>query len=137
MTNDSAIILNYLLDQSDLTTLTGTRIWAEADTPPATYRPSEGPAICFKRRGGVMDEEAVILSPSYQFKIYGADGATGQSTSPEASADTVYRKLFDVLNFAGTALIRGVQLEAMGQTLREPDTKWTYMLVYFRAQVVN
>lgn len=137
MVDTSEIILNFLLDQPALVAEINTQIYAECDTPPADYSPSDGGCICFKRRGGTIDEEAAVLSPSYQFKVYGADGADFQTESPEASANRIYGVLFDVFNFAGSGLIRGAQLEAQGQLLYEPDTKWAYVLAFFRAQVIN
>lgn len=137
MTNDSRTVRDFLLSQPSLIALTGQRVWAEADTPPAGYKPSDGPAICFKRRGGGTDYEAVNLFPSFQFKIYGADGATGQTTSPEASADTVYRTLFDVFNQTFGYQIKSAEIESLGNTLIEPNTKWVYILCYYKLQVLN
>jgi hypothetical protein len=135
--DSSAVILQFLLNQPALVAEINTRIHAERDTPPVEYHPSQGGCICFKRRGGGIDEEAAVLSPSYQFKIYGADGADFQTESPEASANRIYGILFDVFNFAGNGLIRGVQLEALGQSLREPDSQWVFVLAFFRVQVIN
>lgn len=138
MIDDSATILTYLLSRAELTALVGSRIWAESNTPPADqYKPSDGPGICFKRRGGGFDYEAVNLFPSYQFKIYGADGAAGQTTSPEASANQVYRTLFDIFNYHSEYLIKSAELEAQGQTLFEPDTRWLYVLCFYKVQVLN
>lgn len=137
MIDTSEVILNFLLDQPVLVSLINTRIYAERDTPVAGYHPNLGGCICFKRRGGTFDEEAAVIGSSYQFKVYGADGAEFQTETPEAAADTIYRTLFDCLNFASSYLIRGAQMEALGQTLREPDTKWVYVLAFFRVQVIN
>lgn len=134
MVSTSEVILQFLLNQPALVAEINTRIFADRDTPPPEYQPSEGGCICFRRRGGTMDEEAAVLAPSYQFKVYGAEL---QTESPEASAERIDRVLFDVFNFAGSHLIRGAVQETMGQPLREPDTQWAYMLTFYRVQVIN
>jgi hypothetical protein len=135
MIDTSAALRAFLLDQPELVALTDVRIWAERDTPPPGYTPSDGAAICFKPRGGPPpDEEAAVLSPSYQFKLY---GQVGGLTSPEASAGELYGVLFDVLNYASAYILKSAVLEAQRQTLREPDTGWVYALCFYKMQFLN
>ncbi len=128
MIDTSEVIRAFLIIQPLLTALTGQRLWAERDTPPEGYALSAGPAICFKRRGGGLDYEAVVLRPSVQFKCYGPS---------ELAANQVYRALFDGLSRAGTGLILAAELETQGQTLYEPDTGWPYVLAFFKFQIIN
>jgi len=129
MIDTAEVIRGFLTIQPQVTGLTGQRIWAERDTPPEGYVLSnDGPAICFKRRGGGVDYESVVLRPSVQFKLYGRT---------ELEANQVYRALFDVLSRANTGLILAAELETQGQTLYEPETGWPYVLVFFKFQIIN
>jgi hypothetical protein len=134
MINDHKTVRDFLLTNGPLVALVDTRIYPDMETPPAGYEPTDGPCICFKRRGGSQDYEAVNLFPSYQFKCYGEIGGT---QSPEASAEEVYRALFEALNYQSTYLIKSVEMEAQGQPLLEPDTGWKYTLCFYRLQVLN
>lgn len=128
MIDTAEVIRGFLIIQPQVTALTAQRIWAERDTPPEGYVISDGPAICFKRRGGGVDYESVVLRPSIQFKVYGRT---------ELEANQVYRALFDVLARAGTGVILAAELETLGQTLYEPETGWPYVLVFFKFQIIN
>lgn len=134
MIDDAKTLLDFLQADGPLTVLFDRRIWAEMETPPPAYKPSQGLGMCFRRRGGTQDYEAVNLFPSYQFKIY---GQVGGLLSSEASANEGYRALYEALNYRATYLIKSAELEAQGQTLREPDTGWAYSLCFYRLQVLN
>jgi hypothetical protein len=124
----SKAILDYLLAQPGLTNVVEGRIYAEVDTPPPGYTPADGQAICFKTRGGIQDYEGAILMPSVQFKCYGAS---------EFEANEAYRALCDALNDKASYAIKYARLEALGVTLREPDTDWIYVLAFFSILVTN
>jgi len=128
MVDAPAVVLAHLNNQAPLTALTGTRIWAETETPPPGYTPADGAAICFSTRGGGLDQEDAVVIPSVQFKVYaGTAYAAGQA----------YRALFDALHGGrGEGLLHG-NLEAPGQALLEPDTLWPYVLCFFEIMVFN
>jgi len=116
--DETKIVLDHLLA---VTTL-GTRIHADADTPPAGYTPADGPCYCFKARGGIDEDTEVIQIVSMQFKCYG---------DTNIAARQAYRALNDVLKTAKTYRIMSARREALGVTLNEPDTGWPYVLVYY------
>lgn len=118
------VLLDFLLDQADLTDIVGARIWAEMDVPPqaAHYKPSDGGAIVFKRSGGNLDYSRVLLSPRWQFKCYGETTVV---------ANTVYRKLVDVLDDRSGPGFYKAMLDVDGQTLTEPSTGWIFTLCFF------
>ncbi len=123
------IIRDYLAAQAGLTALTGTRIYAEVDTPPTPgYTPDDGGAVCFKIRGGSVDYTAAILKASVQFKCYGAT---------EVAANQVYRALHDALDEAAAGTFKSAIQENLGQTLQEPDTGWYFTLVFFTVMVID
>jgi hypothetical protein len=128
MQNASKAIRDYLLTKAALVALAGTRIYAEANTPPAGYKLSDGGAICFKARGGRPEYVDVLLAPSYQFKCYG---------TTELTANQLYQALYDALQNAQTYIIRGARCEVLGQTLAEPETGWPFVLTFFKVMVTN
>lgn len=121
-------VLDFLLAQASLTNVVERRIYAEVDSPPAGYKPADGPAICLKMRGGGQDYESAVLLPSMQFKIYGES---------EAVVNAAYRALCDALNDKASYTIKYAMLETLGQTLREPGIGWIYVLVFFSVMVAN
>ena len=129
MIDDSKVLRDFLL-ASSITVLTGSRIWAERDTPPPGYEPGLGNAICFKRRGGSeLDESSAILGDSYQFKCY---------AGTEIAANALYRMLYDVLHEQRSSSILFAQVEVAGETLREQEDKsWIFVLTFFRVLVRN
>lgn len=127
MIDTSETLREFLLVQPGLA-MAERRIYAEREMPPPEYQPGDGWAFCFKRRGGGQDYEAVVLSPSYQFKCYGAT---------EMEANQAYRALFDALNGAGSYLIKAAEQEAQGQTLYEPKTGWPYVLAFYKLMFLN
>ena len=130
MVDAPQVLLTHLNTLTRVTTLTSTRIWAETDTPPPGYTPADGAAICFRRRGGDADvtQEGGVLRDSYQFKIYGP--------TPLA-ANAAYRALFDGLHLGGGVGLISAALEAAGQTLREPETDWPFVLTFFECFFIN
>jgi hypothetical protein len=128
MINDSQKVRSYLLTKTALTALVSSRIYAERNNPPPGYTPGIGGAITFKRRGGAPDYSGALVVPSYQFKCYAAT---------EADANQVYRALYDALQEGKSADIKFAVLETVGETLREPDSQWIYVLCFFTILVAN
>lgn len=125
------VLRDYLAGKLALAAEIGTRLWAEESTPPEeeNYRPAQGPAICFKVRGGGPDtEESALLDVSVQFKIYGKDRET---------AWKIYRLLYDALHDQGGGQLRWAQSEILGASLEEPDSGWKFVLTFFRVWVVD
>lgn len=114
-------ILEALEANAALIAITGTRLWAESDYPPAGYTPDDGPGIAFKVRGGGPDY-IPMHRPSVQFKCYGAS---------EVVAQQCYRALVDALHDQPGVDVRWGQQETYGQTLREPDSGWVFVLALF------
>lgn len=128
MNNVSKTLRDYLLTKAGLTALTGTRIYAEANTPAAGYKPSDGGAVCFKVRGGRPEYVDVLLGPSVQFKCYG---------SSELVANQLYQALYDALHNAQTNAVRMARCEMLGQTLAEPESGWPFVLTFFKVMIAN
>lgn len=129
MIDVGAAIRQYLLAQGDLTALVGPRIYAESDSPPPGYKPgADGPAVCFKVRGGRQDYSDVLLLPSVQVKVYADTTLHAQET---------YRALYDALHNRHDATMRWAQSETLGVTLLEPETSWVFVLVYFQVWIAN
>lgn len=128
MIDAPGVLLDFLLTRADLTDVVGNRIWAEANEPPtgANYKPGQGGAIVFKRRGGTPDYSSVMLSQSWQFKCYGETSMV---------ANTVYRKLVDELHDKSTVQIWRTTLEIEGTTLTEPRTGWIFVLCFFETRM--
>ena len=130
MINTPLLIRDYLSAQGAITTLTSTRLFAERDTPPKTYRIEDGAAITFKIRGGGPDYTGIILQPSVQFKCY---------DSTESKAYTLYRALHDALHDAqpSGSMIMIAREEVHGQTLLELETEWPFTLSFYRIRLKN
>lgn len=128
MVDAAKAILDFLLANSGLTNVAEGRIYAEADSPPPGYTPADGPAICFKARGGSQDYEAAVLLASVQFKCYGVSSL---------AAHQGYRAVYDALNDRASYAIKYGMLETIGQVIREPETGWVYVLVFFSIMVTN
>lgn len=127
MIDPYAKLMTLLEADTALVTLCGSRIYAGRDVPPKGYTPDDGSAITFRIRGGIgFDLEDAILTPSFQFKTYGAT---------ELGAMTCYRTLVDALHNGYSADVqRGIQ-ESVGQLLEESGTEWPFVLVYFTAWI--
>lgn len=128
MVDIEGAVRDYLMSVGAVTALTGSRIYAARDVPPAGYAPSQGAAIVFKVRGGNLDYPSLHARPSLQFKCYGLS---------EAAAIDLYRALVDALQDLRSWPIRHVELEILGQTLEEPDTGWVFVLAFFQAILVR
>lgn len=129
MVDAAQVLLDYLQSQATLTALTSTRIWAETNEPPPGYEPADGAGICFKTRGGPgFDEEDAILTPSFQFKVYGLTRTLSRAC---------YRELCNVLHSNRGARILMGNLEAPGEILQEPDTDWYFTLCFFTVNFIN
>ena len=131
MTDVSAALRTHLLANAALYALTGARIWAETDSPPAGYTPAEGGAVCFKVRGGQPEYSDLLLYPSVQFKCYGATSL---------AANAVYRAVYTALqNTRAGGTVRWAQCEVLGQTLQEPESTggapWWFVLTFFQVYV--
>jgi len=122
MIDPHATIRTFLAAQSDITDLTGARIYAGRDVPPEGYTPADGACVVFKVRGGGRDYEDALLIPSAQFKCYGAT---------EQAAYACYRALADVLHGGYSATILYAEEEGMAALLEEPGTDWIYALAFF------
>lgn len=127
---DAAKTLNdYLLTQTALTALIGTRLWAEMDTPPEKqYKPHDGAGIVFKSAGGPgLEAGDRVIAVRWQFKIYGKDIYAIRSA---------YLALVDALHdVRGRGGILGSSLETPGVPLEEPDTHWLFMLTFFMTRM--
>jgi hypothetical protein len=118
-------IRDFLVDQASLAV---TAVHAERNEPPPGYKPaSDGMAICFRIRGGNPEtQESGLIRASVQFKCYGRD---------EMEANECYRSLYDALHQKRGAQVRWAHMEVPGQTLREPETQWVFVLTYFTVYV--
>ena len=58
MTDVQLALRSYLVGTA-LWALCGARIYAGRDVPPPGYKPGDGPAVCFKVRGGRIDDSEV------------------------------------------------------------------------------
>lgn len=117
-----------ILAMNSVTALVSTRVYAERDTPPVGYEPSDGRCIVFKARGDDFDEEAAVIGISYQVKFYG---------ETEAQAYDLYRTFYTAANFLKSGSILNMVKETGGQTLIEPETQWIFVLAFFYVQFLN
>lgn len=123
MIDAADVVRDYLANDADLFEEISTRLWAEMDEPPGSYKPSDGAAIVFKAAGGGLQDADVIIRTRWQFKIYGP--------TYEDRRDA-YLALVDALhNTRGRGGILSSGLEVPGTPLQEPDSKWDFLLTYF------
>lgn len=124
MINAYDTLRDFLVAQSNITTLTSTRIWAEMDTPPGSYKPSDGAAIVFKMRPGIgPDSSNSILHSSFQFKFYGPTIDVAWAVC-RATSD----RLFDASLF-GASFQSAIEID--GQSVPEPQTDWPVVLAFY------
>ncbi|HPL29733.1 MAG TPA: hypothetical protein PLG21_16930 [Anaerolineae bacterium] len=128
MIDVAVAVLAFLQGQPGVVALAGPRIWAEADYPPAKFKITDGSALCFRVRGGMPGYPGYLLFPSVQFKCYGRD---------EAEANALYRALYDALHLARGGKVRWVRCEMLGQTLREPELGWPFVLTAFQMSIAS
>ena len=124
--DENKAVTDFLLADSSITDSFGSRIWGGRDVPPPTYKPADGPGLCLKSRGGLDDYTDVVMHPSMQIKVYGAT---------EAVANASYRLLHQRLQNARSADILWARREVTGQLLREPDTEWVFVLVFYKVML--
>jgi hypothetical protein len=128
MTDEAAALRSELEADEVLVDLIGTRLWAETDFPASGYQPSQGPAICFRLRGGIDDYTDALQHDSFLFKCYGATPLV---------AKECYRALHAALQNKQAALIKWARREIIGQVLQEPETGWPYVLTAYKVMMVN
>jgi hypothetical protein len=130
MIDAAKTLRDYLLTQTALTTLNGTRLWAEVNEPPeeAHYKPTQGAAIVFKSAGGPgLEAGDTVLAVRWQFKVYGVDVYGIRNT---------YLALTDVLHdVRAKGGILSSSQETPGTMLQEPDTQWLFCLTYFQTRM--
>lgn len=128
MIDDIALVRTFLLADTALAALVGTRIYGNRQDTPQGYTPAgDGPAIVFFRRGGQgSDEERSTVHRSYTFKCYAATAL---------AADQLYRALYDALDRGSSYAIVDAKEEAPGTLLEEPGTLWFYSRSNFAARL--
>lgn len=127
MRDTDAALTQFLLSQPSLTTVAGRRIHASMSWPKG-YAPEQGPLLLFNVRGGGQDYTSLVLQPSYQFRSFGLT---------EAEARRLDRALYDALNDAQCFPIKMARLESIGQLFEEPDTRWPFVLSFYRIAFSN
>jgi hypothetical protein len=120
MIDANTVIRTALLANSPLVALTGQRIWAARNLPPAGYTPSVGGALGFRIRGGSTLYHGGLQYPSVQFKCWGAT---------EIVAGNVYEALYDALLVPSLG-IRSAVIEVLGQPAEE-ENGWPFVLVFY------
>lgn len=125
--NPGATLVQYLLG-AELESV-GKRVWGERDNPPSSYKPDHGSAICFRTRGGIDDDTDHIQHVSVQVKVYGKTEAQAQASARELHLALQHPLAASMPRVAG---IKWARREAPGQTLREPETGWVFVLVFYK-----
>jgi hypothetical protein len=125
MIDPHTAIMTYLEAKAGLA---GVTIVAGRSEPNEGYKPSDGPCIVFKTRGGAGDYEDALLFPSVQFKCYEAT---------EKAAFDLYGDLRDALQHGRGSQVAWAKEEMLGQPLYEPDTLWPFILAYFDVTIRN
>lgn len=122
-TDETLAVLTLLEAQAALSAF---QFYADADIPPAGYKPANGVGVCFKVRGGNDGDPNVLMHPSFQFKIY---------AQTEVLCRQAARTLHD--NFEGkvSADVLNVYREVLPATLQEPDADWIYVLVFYKVMI--
>ena len=129
MLDVSSELRAWLANQTGITDMFGTRIYAGRYLPPG-YIPQQGPALLFAPRGGGQDFSSHVLSPSMQFRIY---------AETEAGAWAASKEIYDAANDQKSRKIIYLRMEegTFPQILSEPGTDWPYILMYFKANFQN
>jgi len=135
MINITQDILEKLEATAAVTAIASTRIWGDRNTPPKQYRPDDGPALVFSKRGGVPGYDARVLYGSYKFKFYGATNSA--SISPQLSAFNLYAAVYDTLQDGTFANIRFLGAEMLDQDMEEFALNWPYKLAFFEFVAIN
>lgn len=120
--NLNLAVLSHLQSDVNITALCGPRLYAGCDEPPVDYTPSLGSAICFKlRNDGYLYEDFNSVG-SIQFKCYGPTAL---------SASQCYETLKLSLHHQRSGAVQYGELESGGVNLREPETRWNFVLAFF------
>lgn len=128
MTDEAAALRSVLEADGPLAELIETRLWAETDVPASGYVPAQGPAICFRLRGGLDDYTDALQHDSFYFKCYGLT---------PLKAKACYRALHAALQNKQATLIKWARREMIGQLLLEPETGWPYVLTAYQVMIQN
>ena len=126
MLDAMTVLRDYLLTQAALTALVGTRIIRESAVPAQGWKPSDGACVCLSSRGGAFDGSDAMQVMPVQITAWGRDVQEAQQ---------IYRLVVDVLDDAHNGDLRHAYLEALGQTVRQADTGWPYVMSGFRIKV--
>ncbi len=116
----------FMLGFAPVSSTFGARVYAATDTPPESYDPADGPAICSRVRPSLVPYVKGIHSLSFQLKIYAQD---------TLSAMTAWRTLVDEIDEQSGSGIQFVRLEQNGQSLVESDTGRHFILGFFTAHM--
>jgi len=122
----SAVLRTYLLTKTALTLLVGTRINRETGVPAQGWTPSAGPCVSIIGRGGAFDASDAMLAWPVQVTCWGRD--------PQ-EAGNVYRAVVGALDNASGGQLRHAYLTSLGQTIRQAETGWPYVLCGFRVLI--
>ncbi len=135
MINITQDIYEYLSGVAPVVALAGSRMWGDRNTPPKTYRPNDGPAMCFAARGGRPDYDARVLRVSYKFKFYGSTAVTDKS--PQLNACGLYSATHDALQDAIFGHVRYAGAELIGQQIEEFALNWPYILAFYELVAID
>lgn len=122
MVDAPKVLRDYLAAQSAITSITGTRIYAESTFPQPSYEPATGGSIVFRSRGGRVGYSSKLLTVSFVFKCYDVN---------EEDSNVLYRTLFDNLHDARGSGLRQARLEIAGQTMIDPLTGWVNVTSFY------
>lgn len=121
MTDVHEAIRDYLLTTT-LAQRVGSRIYAGRDVPPPGYKPTDGPCVVFRARGGDIRSDEALVQASIQCRCYGVS---------ERDAYVTYNALVSALHARRGGLMRWAFLEIIGQPMTEPATGWDVILSFF------
>jgi len=115
-----------------LYTLCGTRVYAP-EAPGGYLAAHHAGALAVLevfRRGGKPNSAVQEHAVSYQIKCFGG-------TTSHVQATLVERALYDLLFKLDTKVLSGGTImsatqESIGQPLKDPDTGWPYVLIFWR-----
>lgn len=128
MIDTNSVLVEWLkTTATSLYTLVSTRVYCSSLPPGFTNSQA---ALEVMRRGGRSKLEHAEHAASFQIKCFGG-------TSSHAEAEAVYRALYDRLqNKSGVDVTSGnimaSEEETIGQSLTDPDTKWPFVLSFWR-----
>ena len=100
----------------------GARVYAGVDLPDG-YLSSDGPAILFGLRGGSQAYHNQLWRCSVTLRVYADDEATARSAAGE-----VIEQINDQRN--GKLVWMRMEDGTLPTLLRDPETRWPYVLMY-------